>query len=496
LCRDVPRIAHRAPCRATRLLGSATTTTTTTSPANDEPFREIKSVPVETAPTAHEAAEEICHRTNTWRSLPALNPTVLFRSWIVRKGQGLQAAVQDPLFQPYLATRLDLLHHTQSRLKIIRDFPVDDEPLTAATSKLVLVHPDAPAWGDLPAAVRDRLPNGEGPRVPLTFTPANFTAAYLLHHALPEHVHPSPTAFESIGHVAHLNLRAPHVPYRYLIGQILVATLPTIETVIHKVGEVQGPYRTYDLEVLAGRPHTNVALTESGVSLHFDVKDVYWCSRLSEERARLLRQVFQPQQWVADVFCGVGALVLQAAKYKECRITANDWNPAAVAALRDNVVRNGVADRFVDIRCGEAYEFLMDLGTPDAQGQRPHHILMNYPLEAPSFLGALRWWPLPRRKDKSTDLRSAPRVHVYTFARADPATNRTAEQVAVDLIADELLPSLGDDAALQRRQELDADYDCDIQVHHVRDVAPGKLVLCVTFSATDQLLRCMQGDFS
>jgi tRNA (guanine37-N1)-methyltransferase len=446
--------------------------------------------------TAEESADAIAQLTQTWRSLPQLNPTVVVRSWIVRKGQGLQAAVQDPSVQPYLATRLELLHHTQQRLKVIRDYPAEDaaDAELAATSKVVLVHPDAPSWEDLPSHVRDRMVGGEGPAVPLNFTPANFTAAYLLQHALPASVHPPPTAFETIGHVAHLNLRAPHVPYRYLIGQILEETLPTIETVIHKVGEVQGPYRTYELEVLAGRPDTHVALTESGVTLHFDVKDVYWCSRLSEERQRLVK-LFRERQWVADVFCGVGALVLQAAKYKQCRITANDWNPAAVAALRENVVRNGVSDNFVDMRCGEAYEFLMDLGTPDAQGQRPNHILMNYPLEAPSFLGALRWWPLPRRKDQSPE-RQAPRVHVYTFARADPATNRTAEEIAVDLIAGELLPSMAADAAIQRRQEFDEDYGCDIQVHHVRDVAPGKLVVCVTFSATDQLLRCMQGDFS
>lgn len=446
--------------------------------------------------TAEESADAIAQLTQTWRSLPQLNPTVVVRSWIVRKGQGLQAAVQDPLVQPYLATRLELLHHTQQRLKVIRDYPAEDaaDAELAATSKLVLVHPDAPSWENLPSHVRDRMEGGEGPAVPLNFTPANFTAAYLLQHALPASVHPPPTAFETIGHVAHLNLRAPHVPYRYLIGQILEETLPTIETVIHKVGEVQGPYRTYELEVLAGRPDTHVTLTESGVTLHFDVKDVYWCSRLSEERQRLVK-LFRERQWVADVFCGVGALVLQAAKYKQCRITANDWNPAAVAALRENVVRNGVSDNFVDMRCGEAYEFLMDLGTNDAQGQRPNHILMNYPLEAPSFLGALRWWPLPRRKDQLPE-RQAPRVHVYTFARADPATNRTAEEIAVDLIADELLPSMAADAAIQRRQEFDEDYGCDIQVHHVRDVAPGKSVLCVTFSATDQLLRCMQGDFS
>ena len=456
--------------------------------------------------------DDIQQLTDTWRSLSALNPTIEFRSWIIPKGKSLQKVVQNPLMQPFLASRHELLEHMHGRVKVIQDFPensvVDSANHELAhTCKLVLLCPDAPRWKDLPESIRDIVPDGkgDGPTVPMSFDYHNFTASHILHNVLPVELHPPPTAFETIGHVAHLNLRAPHLPYRYLIGQILMETLPLIETVIHKVGEVQGPYRVYDLEVLAGRPETKVELTESGVSLHFDVKDVYWCSRLSEERQRLLRAEIQPGQWVADAFCGVGALILQAAKHKDCRITANDWNPAAVAALRDNIERNGVTDKFSDIRCGDAYEFLMDLGTCGPNGQLPDHIHMNFPLEAPSFLGALRWWPIPRkqplRKNKNTlnsesniSARKPSRIHVYTFARADAETHRTAEETAVDVIAEELLP-MGPQA-IHRWEELNEDYDCDLHVHHVRDVAPGKLVLCVSFTATDKLLRYMQGDFS
>ena len=68
--------------------------------------------------------------------------------------------------------------------------------------------------------------------------------------------------------------------------------------------------------------------------------------------------------------------------------------------------------------------------------------------------------------------------------------------MAVDLIAQELLPAMDDTAATHRWQELNDDYDCSLKVHDVRDVAPGKLVVCVSFSATTKLLRYMQGDFS
>jgi tRNA (guanine37-N1)-methyltransferase len=448
--------------------------------------------------------EEVMELTRRWRSLPALNTTINFRSWIVPQGKHLQSLIQHKAVRPYLATRHALLEHVHQRVKVVRSLPDENHELSA-TSKLVLLHPDAPAWEDASAEIHKLLETEDsdfkvqdGPLVPLALTYKNFTAAYLLEHALPKEVHPVPTAFETIGHVAHLNLRTRHLPYRYMIGQILLESLPTIETVILKVGEVQGPYRTYDLEVLAGRPDTQVNLSESGVSLQFDVKNVYWCSRLSEERQRLLRSEIKDGQWVADVFCGVGALVLQAAKHKNCRISANDWNPDAVDALRSNIALNGVSDKFVDIRCGDAYEFLMDLGVRGSESsQMPDHIHMNYPLEAPSFLGALRWWPLSNQKhtqQQSLHTAVAPRVHVYTFAKADATTNRSAEDVAVDIVAEELLP-MGE-STTHRLNELNQEYDCNVNVHNVRDVAPGKLVICVSFSATDKLIRYMQGDFS
>jgi len=30
-----------------------------------------------------------------------------------------------------------------------------------------------------------------------------------------------PTAFETVGHMAHLNLREQHIPFKHLIGQVL-----------------------------------------------------------------------------------------------------------------------------------------------------------------------------------------------------------------------------------------------------------------------------------
>jgi hypothetical protein len=73
--------------------------------------------------------------------------------------------------------------------------------------------------------------------------------------------------------------------------------------------------------------------------------------------------------------------------------------------------------------------------------------------------------------------------------------------VAVDQIANELLPEFGggsieDPPGKFRQGELDQEYGTQFQTRVVRDVAPGKVVVCVSFSITPLLLRSMQGDYA
>jgi tRNA (guanine37-N1)-methyltransferase len=474
----------------------------------------------------HEYIQEL---TKSWRDHPDLSPTFCFPSWVVPvSGKSIQTILSEPLLQPYLASRFEQVQQVHPRFRLVRDY--DDENVsndsvaafanttttTKITQKLILLHPSTPALSELPENVREILVQchvSDGPAQSMHFSYHQFTASNLLAKLLPDALHPPPTAFETIGHIAHLNLRPLHLPYKHLIGQVLLETLPSIETVIHKVGEVHGPYRTYDFQVLAGRPTTVVDMTEDGIQLQFDLAKVYWCSRLSEERQRLLRKEFRRDQIVADAFCGVGALCLLAAQQLNCTIWANDWNPSAVEYLKENAARNNLNHRMGRVQCGDAYDFLTDIGlrnAGDGVQRLPDHVVLNFPLDSASFLGALRWWPVlqPVVRPKSKQRRSSgasgdrskaadadavvPRVHVYTFARADPETDRSAEEVAIDLVASNLMPVPD---SVKRKSELNDEYDCQVMTHPVRDVAPGKVVVCVSFSATAKLLRYMKGDF-
>ena len=41
-------------------------------------------------------------------------------------------------------------------------------------------------------------------------------------------------------------------PYRRMVASVLVDKLPQIRTVVNKTAETGGPYRTFEMEVLAG----------------------------------------------------------------------------------------------------------------------------------------------------------------------------------------------------------------------------------------------------
>ena len=333
-----------------------------------------------------------------------------------------------------------------------------------------------------------------------------------------------PSSYEQIGHVAHVNLRKPHVRYGKIIGRVMLDRLrPSIRTIVNKLGEVGGPYRTYEMDLLAGDDDYLVRVVEHGVSLDFDLRKVYWCTRLEGDRTHMMQNEFRPNQLIADAFCGVGALCIRAATALGCAVVANDLNPDAVAHCRESARMNGIRvgenidDGRFHVQCGDAREFIMNLGigvslaepsvssassieegeddsdnvvVPPMNGNNlPDHLLLNFPLDSPKFLNALRWWPSGCDKIKSTPTR----VHVYTFSRADD--ERTASDVAIDMVADGLLPEGGYVEPSKFRGGYLDELGCNVQAREVRDAAPGKAVICVSFSVTRLLLRRMQGDY-
>jgi tRNA (guanine37-N1)-methyltransferase len=93
--------------------------------------------------------------------------------------------------------------------------------------RLLLLAPGtSAAVGDLPAAVRALVESGEAEVTTHSVETdyAHRSADDVLTRLLPDGIE-VPSSFETIGHIAHMNLRDQQLPYRKLIGQVSAGTL-------------------------------------------------------------------------------------------------------------------------------------------------------------------------------------------------------------------------------------------------------------------------------
>ena len=122
---------------------------------------------------------------------------------------------------------------------------------------------------------------------------ANLSTEEVLMKVIPQSVSETvPQSFETVGHVAHYNLREEFMPYKRLIGKVCLDKNPAIETVLTKVDNLKNEFRTFNFEVIGGSGDTNVVVKEADITLKFDFAKTYWNSRLSQERQRLLQIIY------------------------------------------------------------------------------------------------------------------------------------------------------------------------------------------------------------
>jgi len=305
---------------------------------------------------------------------------------------------------------------------------------------------------------------------------------------LPAGVEP-PSAFETVGHIAHLNLRPEHEPFKRRIGQVILDKCANVKTVVNKVGVVENRFRTLPMDILVGDPSTRVVAHTHGLAFRFDFAKVYWNSRLSEEHNRLVADRFRPGDVVLDAFCGVGPFAVRAAK-RGCRVLASDLNPDSHAALVENLRGNKVplangagrdaadaADAAQRVPApGSVAAFNMDaraflrlaLGSPALPwggGAQPpdHHVVMNLPADAPEFLDSLVGCFPPATRGAWAARARLPLIHCYCFTSGDSDAARHAD------VAARVARALGGAAPAQ------------LEVRLVRDVAPRKLMVCAHF---------------
>jgi tRNA (guanine37-N1)-methyltransferase len=324
----------------------------------------------------------------------------------------------------------------------------------------------------------------------------------ILRSIIPEELHDEiPTGFNSVGHVAHLNLREQYLPYKHIIAQVILDKNPHLKTVINKLSNVgtESEFRTFPYEVLAGPDDLNVEVKESGCIFQFDYGTVYWNSKLSTEHERIV-DVFHQGDVVVDVMAGIGPFAVPAGK-KHVFVWANDKNPESFRYLKKAIDKNRVGS-FVRPYNEDGHEFIKqsaglvlaasrngEHGTipgpkPSRKSNAPppepvkvpispviSHFVMNLPASALEFLHNFRG--LYRGHEDlfaPHTVSQLPMIHAHCFA--PKPKDDAAVQTALDRVEKELGVKL-----VQGNGEVEG----QATVFDVRDVAPQKLMFCVSF---------------
>jgi len=183
--------------------------------------------------------------------------------------------------------------------------------------------------------------------------------------------------------------REPVLPRHELIGGIavmqerdvpgaetLLASRPSLHTILFPESQVEGDFRTRRFEVLAGTPTTKTDYTEYGLSFAIDLEAAYFSARLASERRRLLA-LMSPGERVLDMFAGVGPFALTLSGQASF-VVASDLNPAAVRLMVENIRRN---------RAASVLPVLADADRlPALLPWKFDRVVMNFPLHAYRFL--------------------------------------------------------------------------------------------------------------
>ncbi|CAI2180285.1 15732_t:CDS:10 [Funneliformis geosporum] len=325
----------------------------------------------------------------------------------------------------------------------------------------------------------------------------------------------SPSSFTQVGHIAHMNLREEFLPWKFLIGQVILdvrtesnkfgnlktcKTLmsffnkflkknPKITTVVNKIDMIDSTYRIFNMEILAGKNDMIAVVKESNCKFRFDFSQVYWNSRLHTEHDRLVK-MFKKGDYICDVFAGVGPFAIPAAK-KGCIVYANDLNPVSYKHLQENISLNKVNNNIYPYNL-DGYDFIkkavQDLEkslTAVDKTKSPksedlvanqslefefrtfNHFIMNLPATAIEFLDAFKGLfknKVSYIKNPCVDL---PMIHCHCFSK-----NEMPEKEIIERINSTITYPMQADK---------------FKFHFVRKVAPNKDMFCVSFRLSQEV---------
>jgi tRNA (guanine37-N1)-methyltransferase len=158
----------------------------------------------------------------------------------------------------------------------------------------------------------------------------------------------------------------------------ILASRPSLHTVIFPTSEVAGEFRIRTFTILAGTDTTRTEVVEHGHHFAVDLAGAYFSARLSTERQRIAEKMGK-NELVLDMFAGVGPFAITLAP-KAALVVAADLNPRAVLLLVENMKKNRVANVLPLLFDARRLEKILPW--------KFDRIIMNLPLAGSEFLPA------------------------------------------------------------------------------------------------------------
>ncbi|MFC2134746.1 class I SAM-dependent methyltransferase family protein [Bacteroidota bacterium] len=124
------------------------------------------------------------------------------------------------------------------------------------------------------------------------------------------------TSHDIVGSIAILEIPEELEKKEKLIAETLLKFNKNVETVLKKAGEHEGVFRTQKMQWLAGKKTKETIHKENNVKIKVDVEKVFFTSRLSTERKRIMQQIKKGEK-VLVMFSGCSPYVCVFAKNTE-----------------------------------------------------------------------------------------------------------------------------------------------------------------------------------
>ncbi|MFW9788036.1 MAG: class I SAM-dependent methyltransferase family protein [Candidatus Thorarchaeota archaeon] len=210
---------------------------------------------------------------------------------------------------------------------------------------------------------------------PVSLGPKSLSDA-LKNHLSPAELELIPRAYDLIGDIAVLEIPDELLKHSKRIGLAFHEVHKNFSTVLAKRGAISGTTRVREYQCLAGEDKTDTIHIEYGCRLAVDLSKAYFSPRLLEEHHRIA-QLVKDNEFVVDMFCGVGPFPIHIARQRKAHIVAIDINSEAIVLLNKsmrlnhlqgtiepivgdvkNYPKNKIADRVIMNHPSRAFDFI------------------------------------------------------------------------------------------------------------------------------------------